>query len=410
MNETKPKEMSLEAIGHSLHNLVKKIRDNFYELLNLLENQSENNQNNENLDANYNKDNNNNENDSINNKKICDLWKNTKNFLKSMHFCLGSFNNKNIIIKFNAYNYNNINRKRNFYLRSDLYSLIYNYLINLNSLLTKDLVNYRKKEINFENRERRIRIFNFSKQKLIESKTINDYIDEYINNNFMDLPPPSDKESNTPNIPKPNIFFNCEINNDKLINIISIEFYNFNILIKLPQTYDNEFNYKACVLIIYKYDQTDYIDLNKKNKLSDLDKLFHKKNELEIENEFQKNNSLKYKNKYLLTKIRILFYERIVFIIKNIMEEIDKDNRKIVGNTLIEFCKRFIYFIRDYNNLFKTKCEICQKIAKYSFTEKCFYPPYIKIYEERNLNSNNISKSNLFYHEECYRRINLPSL
>ena len=39
MNETKPKEMSLEAIGHSLHNLVKKIRDNFYELLNLLENQ-----------------------------------------------------------------------------------------------------------------------------------------------------------------------------------------------------------------------------------------------------------------------------------------------------------------------------------------------------------------------------------
>ena len=260
--------------------------------------------------------------------------------------------------------------------------------------------------------EIRMRIFNFTKLKIEESQTINDCIYEFINNNFEDLP--NKKKDIENNIPKQNIYFNCQIQNEKSINLISIEFYYFSILIKLPQKYSqNDFLFKKNVLIKNKYELIDNSELDKKNKLFELNEFFYKKSDLKIENEFQIKNAFQFKNKYLLIKIRNFFQDIIEFIIKSIFEEIEKDKRIISGNVLIEFCKRFLFFIHDYNNLFKTKCSFCQKIVKYSFNEKCFFFFYIKKYQERNLNSfryNNVDNTKIFYHEQCYRRINLPNL
>ena len=85
-------------------------------------------------------------------------------------------------------------------------------------------------------------------------------------------------------------------------------------------------------------------------------------------------------------------------------------NPQVVGkDTLIEFCKRFIYFIHDFNNIFKIKCSICGKSAKYSTTNKCFFPPYYKLYKERDpinyISNSEGSPINLFYHKECYKKL-----
>lgn len=120
-------------------------------------------------------------------------------------------------------------------------------------------------------------------------------------------------------------------------------------------------------------------------------------------------------------KIKILFYERIISILNMIYEE---KRRLNINNTIIifdeeyskEFLKRFIHYINDYNLVNKIKCNLCQNNAKFSYVEKCFLPPFYKLYKEKeNLppglkTNNNDSESKLFFHEECFKKMANPYL
>ena len=77
---------------------------------------------------------------------------------------------------------------------------------------------------------------------------------------------------------------------------------------------------------------------------------------------------------------------------------------------LKEFLIKFINYVNDYNTITNIKCNLCQKMAKYSYMEKCFLPPFYKLYKDKeallsnNKNDNN-NKQTLFFHEECFRKI-----
>ena len=473
MNESnsKPKEINLGEISRELHSLMKKIRDKFYELLIFIENESKKKQNNEILKGN-NILNNNIENEINNNGgEFYYLWNINKKNLGRIKLYLSVFNNNNYEIKFdNSINNYFINENKAnlniIKLINDLSFLIYKDIILINHYLLIDYINEEKN--NIENKEKRMRINYYSKLKIIESKSINDYIYDFIKNNFKDLPYKRQDKDKEIQKEKDNINFNCEIKHDKSIIKIKIEFSIFNIIIKIP--FEKEYNlydflFNTFVRIKYKYSQPYNpnlkilgIELEQKkeklkNNLLNIEKEIKKlgnnihlekeklekeqlekeklekekvKNELELEKillnikileikkDFIKKEQLK--DNYLLIKFKRLIENRIKSIIKIIFKESENDKTKIVilnKIILIEFCKRFIYYIHDYNDLFKKKCAICQKICKYSFTEKCFYPPYIKIYKERNIFNyinNNVDNANLFYHEECIRKINLPNL
>lgn len=127
----------------------------------------------------------------------------------------------------------------------------------------------------------------------------------------------------------------------------------------------------------------------------------------------QHQNDLHLHNYLLFKKLNIFFQNRIKYIFFYVSEETKKKNKisnsqyqvKIDDEFLFEFAKKFICYINGYKDLFRLKCNICKNIAKYSTTDKCFYPPYYKLFNERDVFSPN-SKSmdeKLFYHEECFR-------
>lgn len=102
--------------------------------------------------------------------------------------------------------------------------------------------------------------------------------------------------------------------------------------------------------------------------------------------------------------------DQTFLIISKILKEKNQIINQPVGKEiLIELCKRFIYFIHDFKNLFKVKCSMCGKNAKYSKENKCFFPPYYKIYLDRDIIHyiNNVEGSpvNLFYHKECFKKL-----
>ena len=83
---------------------------------------------------------------------------------------------------------------------------------------------------------------------------------------------------------------------------------------------------------------------------------------------------------------------------------------------LVEFLKKLVNYLYDYDRIFKIKCDFCGKLTKYSLAEKYFFPPYYKMYKEREmpLSSNNKNlievEKNLFYHEDCFKKMANPSL
>ena len=120
-------------------------------------------------------------------------------------------------------------------------------------------------------------------------------------------------------------------------------------------------------------------------------------------------------------KIKVLFYERILCILNMIYEE--KRRTNIKNNNVIfddeyfkDFFKRFLHYIYDYHMITKIKCSLCQTTAKYSYVEKCFLPPFYKLYKEKeNLppglkNISNDNENKLFFHEECFKKIANPYL
>lgn len=119
----------------------------------------------------------------------------------------------------------------------------------------------------------------------------------------------------------------------------------------------------------------------------------------------------------LIDKIKILFENRIAFIINLFFEEkklsIKKPN-PISQPNLLDLIKYFLNYLYNYNNLMKKKCALCNKIGKYSFKEKSFFPPYYKLFKAYKIpTDNNLGfneKENLFYHEDCFKIISNSSV
>jgi hypothetical protein len=121
---------------------------------------------------------------------------------------------------------------------------------------------------------------------------------------------------------------------------------------------------------------------------------------------------IKYINEVFATVSYILI-SRIINQKNQFLNQLNVKPQVVGKDILIEFCKRFIYYIHDYYNIFNVKCSICGKSAKYSSINKCFFPPYYKIYQERET-INYISNTegtpiNLFYHKECYKKLDYPN-
>ena len=409
MNEIKEnKEIKAEEIRMNISNCLNKIRHLTYGIIKILTNKSDNNNYNNNNIIGMNENNKNeidkNEIDKNDmNKILLNHWDNIKKTIEYLKYFLNlfkftsNFNIKDYYSKiFSTLNYYN---KLLFFQRNNINIIIYKNLIDsFNNKILRDLIIYEIKLYEFQ--ISRLRVVKLMKQKIEDSKPINDYINEFINNNFNEQPNP--KKENE--IGKQKIYFNCEILSyeSELIAEITIEFFIFNIVINIP--YNKKFNafnflYKIILFMKFKYDYPD--DPYKRKKEKELINI--------SDYESKKRKILKNKNFFLINKISNYFESKIYSILKSITEE--KKSIDIEKSIIIEFCKRFIYYIHDYNNIFNTKCGICNKIVKYSINEKCFYPPYIKIYKERDsIKINNEENIKYFYHDVCYKNMCLINL
>jgi hypothetical protein len=88
---------------------------------------------------------------------------------------------------------------------------------------------------------------------------------------------------------------------------------------------------------------------------------------------------------------------------------------KIDKEFLVEFLKKLVNYLYDYDKIFKIKCDFCGKLTKYSLVEKYFFPPYYKMYKEKEMPLSQNNKiieveKNYFYHEDCFKKIANPSL
>lgn len=302
--------------------------------------------------------------------------------LNSFHFLLLklTYNNNNFLpfscLSFPC-NYNKSFEKNDLWIQ-------FLQLINIREKIpTKNLVRSRSKYK-----------INIIRQKFEEAKSINDYINEYINNNFKE---PPIKRKETEKAP-PHIYFNCKESIESEFAEIRIKIYIFDIYIKIP--FNKFFN------LINFYNKFSFT-IKKIGKYS-----FQKENN-NYPKKFLKIDD--FENLLLIKYIKDLYQTTSYIIIKMIIMRIKEEEKKIplVGKeVLIEFCKRFIYYIYDYNNLFTEKRSLCGKSAKFSLKEKCFFPPYYKVYKEKEeidiINTETRNPINLFYHVECFKKLDYP--
>lgn len=89
---------------------------------------------------------------------------------------------------------------------------------------------------------------------------------------------------------------------------------------------------------------------------------------------------------------------------------------KMDKDFLVEFSKKLVNYLFDYDRIFKIKCDYCGKLAKYSLYENYFFPPYFKMYKEKEIplpQNNKVPidfEKNLFYHEDCFKKISNSSI
>lgn len=362
------------------NNISMKLRAYVYDFLKMVEkNDSNDNENNINKDD-----------DKIQKDNKC------KNILYSLDQL-----NKNLVrIHNNEINIEGIDFSKNPYTyrksyeRANFYIILFKNLTEIkDNMLERDL--YKKDIIIFESRIARIR-FNRLQRQRNETKSVNDIINEYINNGFKET-----QNQNQPNKNDyPNIYFNFKESEQEYSAEISIRFYIFDINIKMP--FNKTFNYQNYFNKIKFSLERNINTLQIENIISDISEDAPKKE--------------KYENLLLIKHLKEEFSNLSYLLIGKIVNQnIQFSNQlnlnpQVVGkDTLIEFCKRFIYFIHDFNNIFKIKCSICGKSAKYSTTNKCFFPPYYKLYKERDpinyISNSEGSPINLFYHKECYKKL-----
>ena len=344
-------------------------------------------------------------NDNENNKNRDDDKIQKENKSKAILFSLEQLNKNLFLINKNDINIEGIDFSKNPYTykrsyeRDNFYIRLFKNLSEIkDNILEKDLY---KREFNYyELRMARIRINRIQRQKNEINKSINDYINEYINNGFKET-----QVQKQPNkIDYPNIYFNSKVSEEESFAEISIQYFIFDINIKMP--FNKIFNSQNF------YNKIDF-------SLERNIYAFHIENNTpEISENIPRKG--KYENLLLIKHIREVFLNLSYMLINKITNEknqfVNQLNPipQVVGkDVLIEFCKRFIYFIHDYNNIFKVKCPICGKSSKYSTSNKCFFPPYYKLYKEREAINyiNNIggTPNNLFYHKECYKKLDYPN-
>lgn len=378
------KEIKIETINYHIFNNIKNIRQINYEILMIICYKIINKQNLNNHEI---------------NKEVEGLWKNSKICLRIINNIINIIIDKHYVINVDYLKNLFITRKyfNRLYQNNDLYSLLNKNLINDTSdYFCRKLIKNELKNAEFQIR---IRNMNYCNQKNLESKPINEWIKEFIINNYKDKIYEKQIKENEKCLR--NIYFNCEIDSYKIYAYIDINILKFHIFIKFPLKFFNIsiFYNKIKVNLKFKYDNKDIPEAPYTNKTG---KFFEK-------------NDIKEKKYILIEKIKKLMNDRVCQINKAIFKEESMNilksdiSGKISLNHLIEFCKRFIYYIHEYSQLFTTKCGACEKIVKYSVKEKSFLPPYYKIYRERN-NKNNEDNLKLFYHEECFRKIALPYL
>lgn len=273
-------------------------------------------------------------------------------------------------------------------IRNDFLFLFFNNILILkeDSILRDSVKSERKSDLYlFRNKFKMPKLPNDLSRKI----NINDIIKEYIKINFKESP-------------------NIEVD---VIYPIKNKIYGYNN--RMPQNNINPFPIQINVKIFpFNIQISTY--LNKELGYGNYKYI------LSLRDEYKK------KKKYdsiLLTKIKTLINERINCILKLIYEDKRKKNLSINNNNAIyfdeenlkEFMKKFIFYIYDYNKIAQMKCALCDNIAKYSYAEKCFLPPFYKLYredKEQDLppNYRTLNEQKLFFHEDCFRKMANSSL
>lgn len=204
------------------------------------------------------------------------------------------------------------------------------------------------------------------------------------------------------------------------IDIFIISF--FHIYLKIPISFKNgniEFN--SCdssrIIVIVKENNEELIN----DKNINIKNIFSESDRKKMYINFYQNNcfwlifKMDFISKYkLYQKLGVSLYNRIRNIFKDLRQ------REIVCECLLmELIKSYIDFVQNYNEMFKVECGICHKKSKYSFDEKCFFPPYYKVllkiikkYDSqiRFINYENNKDDLSFTHEECFRKIADPNV
>jgi hypothetical protein len=375
----------MEKSLNLFYNNIMKLRVYVYDFLKIIEkNDSNENENNKNKDD-----------DKIQKESKC----------KAILSILEQLNKNLLQINRNEINIEGIDFSKNPYIykkpyeRENFYIMFFkNWAEIKDNILERELY---KRELNIcESRIARIRFNRLQRQRNEIEKTINDIINEYINNGFKEAQIQKQPNKND----YPNIYFNCKESQEEFSVEISITFFIFDIKIKMP--FNKIFNYQNYYNKINIILEKNIYTFQIENNIPDISEDIPKKEK------YENLLLIKYINEVFATVSYILI-SRIINQKNQFLNQLNVKPQVVGKDILIEFCKRFIYYIHDYNNLFKVKCSICGKSAKYSSINKCFFPPYYKIYQERET-INYISNTegtpiNLFYHKECYKRLDFPN-
>ena len=315
--------------------------------------------------------------------------------------------NNNTNINFNnneLYKFNNKNKKNNqiekFYKeiikKSDLLNIIFKSSLNIN----KDLV-VRKMVMSDRFRNSFLKLPSQIKFENIRFKLLIEYLQKNLNKN---------KSQPGPKIECKYEYADTSIVDDNLnITFLSRE-NDYILLLKLP-IFD--------VLLQLPFDKNCCLN-NFVFKVVIIGKEEYENQSIFEEFEYDKKN----KKLLLFQKIKNLFELRIISLIQIINEEYKRDNPYNKNNNnsliytneyLIKIAIRFIDYIYDYYRLFKVKCDICGNNAKYNSIERCFFPPYYKLFtNNENILSNKIKNKekiqNIYVHEECFKKNGLKAI
>ena len=232
-----------------------------------------------------------------------------------------------------------------------IFNEIYNHLFNINQELLIRIINVSDSENLEQNIDTNKKIESFymneSKEKSLND-IIKNYIKTYYNGSKLEV------THTEKNIPKENTS------------------------IKSMNTF--EFSYPNMTIVVNNY------VLNKKNNN------YKMKSSLSWKHTFNTNLLLSKKLEYFLDKSMKAFTKN------------SNDNEYNGEKFTYKILPKLIHLIVGYENLFSNKCSICKKSVKYSINDKCFYPAYYQIYNEKQFNVKDHNGKRDFYHEECFKK------